>query len=317
MAAARQEFVSQGCQSSAARRAFSGSRALTAATTTVLVTGATGFVGRHLVSALLCRSFKVRAVARDLDSARSLPWFAQVEFVAADLHAPDLDVERLVEGVDVVAHLAWSGLPNYQALFHFERNLPADYAFLKRAVAAGVSQVLVTGTCFEYGLQSGPLAESVSPQPCTPYGLAKHTLRLFLQALQHEHAFCLQWARLFYLHGEGQNANSLLASLDRAIDGGEAQFNMSMGDQLRDYLEITEAASQLASLIGRPDVDGVINCCSGRPISVRALVEQRVRERQSTIELNLGHYGYSAHEPMAFWGDARRISQLKGQEHVA
>ncbi|WP_350571031.1 NAD(P)-dependent oxidoreductase [Pseudomonas sp. H26/SER47-MNA-CIBAN-0231] len=290
---------------------------MTATTTTVLVTGATGFVGRHLVSALLSKGFKVRAVARTLDSARSLPWFAQVEFVAADLHAPDFDVERLVDGVDVVAHLAWSGLPNYQALFHFERNLPADYAFLKRAVVAGVSQVLVTGTCFEYGLQSGPLAESVLPQPCTPYGLAKHTLRLFLEALQREQAFTLQWARLFYLYGEGQNSNSLLASLDRAIDGGEAQFNMSMGDQLRDYLQITEAAAQLASLIGRPDVDGVTNCCSGQPISVRALVEQRVRERHSTIKLNLGHYGYSAHEPMAFWGDAQRISQLKGQEHAA
>jgi dTDP-6-deoxy-L-talose 4-dehydrogenase (NAD+) len=86
---------------------------------------------------------------------------------------------------------------------------------------------------------------------------------------------------------------------------------------LRDYLEIGQAASQLAALIARRDVDGVINCCSGQPVSVRALVEQRVRQRQSSIVLNLGHYGYSAHEPMAFWGDAQRISQLTGEEHAA
>jgi dTDP-6-deoxy-L-talose 4-dehydrogenase (NAD+) len=142
-------------------------------------------------------------------------------------------------------------------------------------------------------------------------------LRLFLEALQRERAFTLQWVRLFYLHGEGQNPNSLLASLDRAIDAGDTQFNMSKGDQLRDYLDIRQAASRLASLIARRDVDGVINCCSGQPVSVRALVEQRVRERQSSIVLNLGHYGYSVHEPMAFWGVAQRISQLTGEEHAA
>lgn len=284
---------------------------------TVLVTGATGFVGRHLISALLVKGFKVRAVSRNIEAARAMPWFDEVEFVAADIHAPDLDVESLADGMDAIAHLAWTGLPNYQALFHFERNLPLDYAFLKRVIEAGVSQVLVTGTCFEYGLQSGPLSEAVAAQPCTPYGLAKHTLRLFLEALQRERAFTLQWARLFYLYGEGQNPNSLLASVDRAIDAGDTQFNMSTGDQLRDYLEIRQATSRLASLIARRDVDGVINCCSGQPVSVRALVEQRVRQRQSSIVLNLGHYGYSAHEPMAFWGVAQRISQLTGEEHAA
>ena len=283
----------------------------------VLVTGASGFVGRHLVSALLAKGFKVRAVSRNIEAARAMPWFGDVEFVAADIQSPDLNVTALAEGIDAIAHLAWTGLPNYQALFHFERNLPLDYAFLKRVVEAGVSQVLVTGTCFEYGLQSGPLSEAVAAQPSTPYGLAKHTLRLFLEALQRERPFTLQWARLFYLHGEGQNPNSLLASLDRAIDAGDAQFNMSAGDQLRDYLEISQAAGLLATLIARRDVEGVINCCSGQPVSVRALVEQHVRQRQSSIALNLGHYGYSAHEPMAFWGVAQRISKLAGEEHAA
>jgi dTDP-6-deoxy-L-talose 4-dehydrogenase (NAD+) len=283
----------------------------------VLVTGASGFVGRHLVSALLARGFEVRAVSRNVEAARALPWFDDVQFIAADIHDPQLDVAALVSGVDAIAHLAWTGLPNYQALFHFERNLVLDYGFLKRVVEAGISQVLVTGTCFEYGLQSGPLSETTAAQPNTPYGLAKHTLRLFLEALQRERPFNLQWARLFYLYGEGQNPNSLLASLDRAIDAGDTQFNMSAGDQLRDYLEIKQASSLLASLIARRDVGGVFNCCSGVPVSVRSLVEQHVGQRQSSIALNLGHYGYSAHEPMAFWGVAQRISQLAGEDHAA
>ena len=283
----------------------------------VLVTGATGFVGRHLVTALLAKGFQVRAVSRRLEVAQQLSWFDEVEFVEADIHAANLDCVALTAGIDVMAHLAWPGLPNYQALFHFERTLPADYEFIKQVVENGVKQLLVTGTCFEYGLQSGPLSEQSPTQPSTPYGLAKNTLRLFLEALQRERLFTLQWARLFYLHGPGQNPNSLLASLDRAIDVGDAHFNMSAGDQLRDYLAIEQAAALLARLIAQREFSGVINCCSGKPVSVRALVERRVQERQSSIVLNLGHYGYSAHEPMAFWGVTERLQQVAGEENEA
>jgi dTDP-6-deoxy-L-talose 4-dehydrogenase (NAD+) len=281
----------------------------------VLVTGATGFVGRHLVAALLKQGCKVRAVARNVETARHMPWFADVEFIAADIHKAGLDISALVDAIDVLAHLAWPGLPNYQGLFHFEHNLPADYAFIKAAVEAGVGQVLVTGTCFEYGMQDGCLNESMAVLPGNPYGLAKNTLRLFLQALQKQTPFTLQWARLFYLHGQGQNPNSLLAALDRAIDAADASFNMSAGEQLRDYLAIEDAAARLAGLVRQSTFDGVINCCSGRPVSVRALVEGHIRQRGGAIDLNLGHYPYSVHEPLAFWGDATLLNQLLGADH--
>ncbi|WP_434580268.1 NAD(P)-dependent oxidoreductase [Pseudomonas sp. Z5-35] len=283
----------------------------------VLVTGATGFVGRHLVEALLARGCQVRAVARRAEPARELPWFDRVEFVAVDIHGEGLDVAAVVEGIDALAHLAWPGLPNYQALFHYENNLMADYRFIKLAIAAGVPQVLVTGTCFEYGLQSGPLDELTTPQPANPYGLAKNTLRLFLEQLQREQPFTLQWARLFYLYGAGQNPSSLLAALDRAIDARETDFNMSSGEQLRDYLPIERAAAYLAGLMQRREFNGVVNCSSGQPVSVRALVEARLRERGADIRLNLGHYPYPTHEPMAFWGVADRLHTLLGATHDA
>lgn len=283
----------------------------------VLVTGATGFVGRHLVAALLARGCEVRAVARNAETAATMPWIDAVEFIAADLHADDLDIAALTANIDALAHLAWPGLPNYLALFHFEHNLMADYRFIKGAVEAGVSQVLVTGTCFEYGMQSGPLSEQATPQPSNPYGLAKNTLRLFLENLQRVQPFTLQWARLFYLHGEGQNPNSLLAALDRAIDAGADTFNMSAGEQLRDYLAIDIAADYLAAILQQREFNGLINCSSGQPVSVRALVEQRLRARGASIRLNLGHYPYPTHEPMAFWGVADRLQQLLGGNHEA
>ncbi|MFK3771186.1 NAD-dependent epimerase/dehydratase family protein [Pseudomonas sp. NPDC089406] len=278
----------------------------------VLVTGATGFVGRHLVAELLARGHQVRAVARRQEPAQALPWFDQVEFVSADIHDPQLAVGALCEGIDALVHLAWPGLPNYQGLFHLEHNLMADYGFIRRVVEAGVSQVQVTGTCFEYGLQDGALSEALLCQPANPYGLAKHSLQQFLQSLARQLPFNLQWVRLFYLYGEGQNPNSLLAALDRAIDAGQACFDMSGGEQLRDFLPVQAVVANLAGLLELRDFTGVVNCCSGRPISVRNLVEAHIASRGAKIALNLGHYPYPAHEPMAFWGDARQLRALLG-----
>jgi dTDP-6-deoxy-L-talose 4-dehydrogenase (NAD+) len=241
-----------------------------------------------------------------------MPWINDVEFVSVDVHSEALDVAALVDGIEVLAHVAWPGLPNYQQLFHFERNLMADYRFIKSVVDSGVKQVLVTGTCFEYGLQNGLLTEQVDPQPSNPYALAKNTLRVFLGNLQREQPFVLQWARLFYLYGEGQNPNSLIAALDRAIDAGESSFNMSGGEQLRDYLPIETAAAYLSNILHNREFDGIINCCSGQPISVRSLVEQHIVERGASIRLNLGYYPYPKHEPMAFWGCAERLRQIVG-----
>ena len=268
----------------------------------VLVTGATGFIGRHVVPRLLECGHMVTAVARDETEARKFAWFDSVRFVACDVHR-SLDQPLQAFGhPEAAVHLAWPGLPNYGSLFHIEETLPADYRFLKSLVEAGLGHLLVTGTCFDYGLQSGALTESMSTAPVNTYALAKDTLHKFLELLRNQIPFTLQWARLFYMHGQGQHPNSLLAQLDRAIDSGERKFNMSGGKQLRDYLPVEDVASRLVSLLEHPDCSGAGNICSSKPISVRSLVESHLAKRGVDVQLNLGYYPYPDFEPMAFWG---------------
>src|SRR4030095_9366977 len=164
----------------------------------------------HVVPQLLRRGHAVIAVARNEESARKLDWYDRVKFVRRDLHHSEIESLDVFDRPDAVVHLAWPGLPNYQSLFHFEENLPAAYRFLKSMVEEGVGHLLVTGTCLEYGMQSGPLAESSVTAPANPYALAKDTLHKFLRELRRHRPFTLQWARLFYMHGTVQNTNSLI-----------------------------------------------------------------------------------------------------------
>ncbi len=280
----------------------------------IMVTGATGFVGRHVVPRLLSGGHDVVAVARDEQRASEMLWSESVTFRACDLHE---DFSGLLgsEGLpDVLIHLAWPGLPNYSGYFHIGENLPADLVFLEAAIKMGIPRLIVAGTCLEYGLQSGELTETMSTSPTTAYGFAKDALRKSLEFLQHDIGFSLQWMRLFYMYGEGQASNSLFSQLNRAIDNGDEVFNMSEGSQLRDYLSVGEVARFFSSAVDTPDCTGVINCCSGVPVSIIDMVRKQIALRSSNLLLDRGFYSMPEYEPLAFWGGESRLAPFLEEE---
>ncbi len=277
----------------------------------VVVTGATGFIGKHVLAELNRRSVKSVAMVRTREQKSIVHLGCSI--VQHDLNYACSNAFELLGRPDVIIHLAWSGLPNYKSLHHFENELPVQYQFLKNLIKSGLQNLVVAGTCFEYGMNYGSLSEELSVKPNNPYGFAKDALRCQLEYLKSTHQFNLTWARLFYLYGEGQPESSLLPQIRQAVEQGEQIFNMSGGEQLRDYLPVEKVASYLVSLaLAEKDI-GIVNICSGNPVSVRKLVENWIKENGWTIKLNLGHYPYPDYEPFAFWGDPRKISSIIGE----
>ena len=267
----------------------------------VAVTGASGFIGQHVLAEL--QRHKIEIVALTRDAARLHKSNESVQIVEMDIARPAPDCFEQMGCPDVLIHLAWDGLPNYKSLHHFETELPKQYHFLKAMVEAGLPSLLVTGTCFEYGMQSGALSAEMPTKPTNPYGYAKDALRKQLEFLRSIKPFYLTWGRLFYMYGEGQPSTSLYPKLREAVLRGDKIFNMSGGEQLRDYLPVEEIARQIVQLALTQRNIGAVNICSGKPNSVRKLAEQWLLENNWEIELNLGFYPYPDYEPMAFWGE--------------
>ena len=142
---------------------------------------------------------------------------------------------------DALIHLAWGGLPNYRSLHHFEDELPIHYGFLSRMVKAGLASLVVAGTCFEYGMQSGALDEAMDARPTNPYGFAKNALRLAAGIPQVASTLSPSAGDVSSTFtARAKPPNSLLPQLERAVARGDAAFPMSGGEQLRDYLPVSE-----------------------------------------------------------------------------
>ena len=282
----------------------------------VLVTGATGFIGNYVVDELLRSNYKVIASSSKREKASLKEWFSNVDYRAFDLSDFNsaIDYFSFFDKPDILIHLAWEGLPNYKAPFHIEQNLPRHFAFLENMIQHGLKSLTVTGTCFEYGMQEGCLTEEMEVHPANPYAIAKNTLREKLQRLEINHEFSLRWVRLFYMYGEGQNPNALLSQLSRSLANKETVFNMSGGEQVRDFLPVEKVAEYIVKIALQEKVKGVINCCSGKPVTVRQLVEEYLKKNNKTIQLNLGYYPYPDYEPMRFWGGDTKLKSILEDE---
>ena len=206
--------------------------------------------------------------------------------------------------------LSWPGLPNYDRNFHLEKNLPASIRLVENLVNSGCENIVISGTCYEYGMRTGALRENMKVNPVNSYALAKDYLRKKVQAICDKNNVKWAWSRIFYPYGVGQNKNSLYPSLLKAIEDNEKQFKMSSGKQIRDFISVDEVASNLLFLCNKKNACGIFNCGSGQPISITKFVENIIKIKKSNIHLKKNFYSDRNDEPDEFWADMTKFNLL-------
>lgn len=277
----------------------------------ILVTGASGFVGNHVLNYLVENTeHDIIATSRSKISVLQKSWFTKVKFIEADLYENRDNWFEYFQHPDILIHLAWANLPNYTQSFHLTENLPKEIIFLENIISNGLKCLSVTGTCFEYGMQQGELSEEMPTFPENPYAIAKDSLRRYLEFKTKSLEVNFKWFRLFYMYGEGQNPNALIPQLENALEHREKLFNMSPGDQIRDYLPVAKVAEYIVKLSLKQECKGIFNIASGNPVRLLDFIKEFVKSKGKEIDLNLGFYSYSILEPKEFWGCSKKVNSL-------
>jgi nucleoside-diphosphate-sugar epimerase len=276
----------------------------------VLVTGATGGLGLLVVEKLLKMGHTVITTSRNTEKAKAASFFNQVTHKPYEISSSS-NLENLFEYFEqpeALIHLAWEKLNDYKNQEHLSSILTGHKQFLNNLINNGLKDLTVVGTCYEYGLIEGELEESMQANPTMPYPQAKNLLRLYLEEYKKEREFSLKWLRVFYVFGEIKERKNLYTHLVSAITNKDKIFNMSGGEQVRDFLSPDQIAGTITDVAQQHEVVGVINCCSGQPVKLKEFVQDFLNKNNYQLTLNLGFYPYPDYEPMNTWGSIKKLN---------
>ena len=254
----------------------------------ILVTGASGFIGRALIRELLADGHEVHVIGRT-----PLPGTVPHQ---ADLLSPHVDEKVRKIGATHLVHCAWVATPGlYWTTAENLDWVAASLAIARGFAAGGGKRLIGVGTCAEYRWGEDPLDEARSPiTPSTLYGSAKASLGRLLNDGAPALGLSVAWARIFFPYGPWERPQRLLGTLLSAmVSGGRAAFGPGL--QSRDFIHVDDVASALAALL-RSTLSGAINVGTGEAIEVRRFIRLASVAAGMTDRIDLGATAAGADE---------------------
>lgn len=270
----------------------------------VLVTGAGGYIGRHVVKALLEEGHEV--IASDFDK-KGIDSRAVITDVP--IFSGDRNIYEELGSPDVCIHLAWKDGFIHNSDAHMQ-GLSDHYTFISNMVKGGLKRVSVMGTMHEVGYWEGAIDENTPCNPLSQYGVAKNALRQSLLLLSGTENFNLYWLRAYYIVGDEAKSSSIFAKILQAEDDGKEKFPFTSGKNKYDFINVKELAKQIAAASTQDEITGIINVCTGKPVSLAEQVESFIKDKGLKIKLEYGAFPDRKYDSPGVWGDPSKINSI-------
>lgn len=273
----------------------------------VLVTGANGYIGRHIVSELLNQGFEVLAADVNFDGLDE-----RAARVKASIFSGDKDIFQQTGEPDVCIHMAWRNGFVHNADSHIE-DLPMHYRFIKDMIEGGLKHVAVMGSMHEVGYHEGAIDEDTPTKPLSKYAVSKNTLRQLLEIETKDMDVVFQWIRGYYIYGDDSKSNSIFSKIVQAAKEGKKEFPFTTGKNKYDFIHVDEMAKQIVAIISQSEVTGIINSCTGKPMTLAEKIESFIKENGFDIQLQYGAFPDRPYDSPGVWGDTRKIDLIMNQ----
>lgn len=270
----------------------------------VLVTGANGYIGRHVVEEVLAMGHEVLASDFAFDGVDK-----RAQCVEEPIFGGDNDIYRKLGKPDVCIHLAWRNGFVHNADSHL-LDLPNHYTFIKNMIAGGLPQLAVMGTMHEVGYWEGSITEDTPTNPVSLYGIAKNALRQTTYLLAADKEVKVNWLRAYYILGDDKKSNSIFAKIINWEEEGKESFPFNSGKNKYDFISLEELSRQIATAAIQEEIGGVINCCTGEPISLAEKVNEFIGEHGFKIRPEYGAFPDRPYDSPGIWGNAEKIKKI-------
>lgn len=259
----------------------------------MLITGASGFLGRKLSRWLIEAGAEVHGTSRTARESGEIRWY-QADANGASLPALVGELRP-----DVVFHLAGRMERDRRPellVSMLETNALPVAALAAALAGVGRGRLVIVGSAEEYGSAPGPWRESQPEEPSSPYGLAKSTAAGIVAAAHRTFGVEAVVGRLSVVYGPGQRSNQFIPSLVATCLSGQP-FAMTRGEQLRDFIFVDDAIEGLTTLGAGSHFGRAFNLCTGRSIAVIELA-RRVEALVGQGRLEVGALAYRPAEAM-------------------
>lgn len=272
-----------------------------------LVTGANGYIGSHIVKCLLDHGHEVYAADLNFSSVDK-----RAIYLEENIFSGESDIFQRMMEPEVCIHLAWRNGFVHNADSHI-LELPLHFTFIKNMISGGCGHMAVMGSMHEIGYWEGAIDENTPTNPKSLYGIAKNALRQICLELAEQNHICLQWLRGFYILGDDLKNNSIFSKIMRASLEGKKSFPFTSGKNEYDFIKVEQLADQIVAVTEQTAIDGIINCCTGKPHSLAEEVENFIREHRLDIRLEYNAYPDRPYDSPGIWGNPEKINRILKQ----